>query len=231
MPSKSKKQAKFMAACAHGADYPSCPPKSVAKEFNKHDAKTGILKKKAIKESLNDYKRLSTDMKVFDDRGTVSTLAKGTVVVRRSFKGQRFVELQARDAAGSLSGLLYASKEDYFTATADQKATDELFKSAQPAKAARIHTEPTALGKMLRGESEDHPMSFKQFLVEGEYKIHPHYDFPNQQKKIILELYKQSDYTREKFIEMMKSRGMDVMQLMQTNPAVARFLQSLKFRT
>lgn len=28
-----------MAACAHGADYESCPPKSVAKEFNKADQK------------------------------------------------------------------------------------------------------------------------------------------------------------------------------------------------
>ncbi len=46
MPSKSKAQAKFMAACAHGAGYKSCPPKKVAKEFNKADAKTGILRKK-----------------------------------------------------------------------------------------------------------------------------------------------------------------------------------------
>lgn len=46
MPSKTKKQAKFMAACAHGSDYPSCPPEKVAKEFNKADKKSGILKKK-----------------------------------------------------------------------------------------------------------------------------------------------------------------------------------------
>jgi hypothetical protein len=44
MPSKTKSQAKLMAACAHGADYPSCPPKKVAKEFNKADTGTGILK-------------------------------------------------------------------------------------------------------------------------------------------------------------------------------------------
>lgn len=44
MPSTSKKQAKFMAACAHGADYDSCPPKKVAKEFNDAD------KRKAFKE-------------------------------------------------------------------------------------------------------------------------------------------------------------------------------------
>lgn len=45
MPSKSKKQAKFMAACAHGAKYEKCPPEKVAKEFNKADKGTGILKK------------------------------------------------------------------------------------------------------------------------------------------------------------------------------------------
>lgn len=46
MPSKSKKQAKFMAACAHGAGYKNCPPEKVAKEYNQADKKTGILRKK-----------------------------------------------------------------------------------------------------------------------------------------------------------------------------------------
>jgi hypothetical protein len=46
MPSKSPKQARFMAACAHGAKYSSCPPSKIAKEFNKTDTKTGILKAK-----------------------------------------------------------------------------------------------------------------------------------------------------------------------------------------
>lgn len=45
MPSKSTKQAKFMAACAHGANYASCPPKKVSTEFNKADKRTGILRK------------------------------------------------------------------------------------------------------------------------------------------------------------------------------------------
>lgn len=45
MPSKTHKMAKFMAACAHGADYEECPPKGVAKEFNQADKKTGMLKK------------------------------------------------------------------------------------------------------------------------------------------------------------------------------------------
>lgn len=47
MPSKSKKQAKFMAACAHGAGYGNCPPQNVSKEFNKADKGTGILKGKS----------------------------------------------------------------------------------------------------------------------------------------------------------------------------------------
>ena len=37
MPSKSPKQARLMAACAHGAGYESCPPTKVAKEFNQAD--------------------------------------------------------------------------------------------------------------------------------------------------------------------------------------------------
>ncbi len=35
MPSKSPKQARFMAACSHGSNYPSCPPSNVSKEFGK----------------------------------------------------------------------------------------------------------------------------------------------------------------------------------------------------
>lgn len=38
MPSTSKKQARFMAACSHGAGYPSCPPMKVSTEFNAADA-------------------------------------------------------------------------------------------------------------------------------------------------------------------------------------------------
>jgi len=46
MPSKSKKQARLMAACAHGANYKSCPPEKVSKEYNQADKKTGILRGK-----------------------------------------------------------------------------------------------------------------------------------------------------------------------------------------
>jgi hypothetical protein len=45
MPSTSPRQARFMAACAHHADYDSCPPDKVSSEFNRADAKTGILRK------------------------------------------------------------------------------------------------------------------------------------------------------------------------------------------
>ena len=45
MPSKSKKQARLMAAVAHGWKKPGGggPPVSVAKEFNRADENTGIL--------------------------------------------------------------------------------------------------------------------------------------------------------------------------------------------
>jgi hypothetical protein len=51
MPSKSGKQARFMAMVAHD---PSAArrvgvPQSVGKEFNRADAKTGILRKKKKK--------------------------------------------------------------------------------------------------------------------------------------------------------------------------------------
>lgn len=48
MPSKTKSQARLMAAAAHNPAFAKKVgvPKSVAKEFNKADAKTGILRKK-----------------------------------------------------------------------------------------------------------------------------------------------------------------------------------------
>jgi hypothetical protein len=44
MPSTSNKQARFMAACSHGANYSSCPPEKVSQEFNAADAASGRLK-------------------------------------------------------------------------------------------------------------------------------------------------------------------------------------------
>ena len=51
MPSKSGKQARFMAMIAHDpkAAKRVGVPQSVAKEFNQADAKTGILRKKKKK--------------------------------------------------------------------------------------------------------------------------------------------------------------------------------------
>jgi hypothetical protein len=51
MPSKSKPQARMMAGAAHNPAFAKKVgvPMGVAKEFNKADAKTGILKKKKPK--------------------------------------------------------------------------------------------------------------------------------------------------------------------------------------
>lgn len=48
MPSKSKPQARLMAAAAHDPKFAKKAgvPQKVAKEFNAADAKTGILRKK-----------------------------------------------------------------------------------------------------------------------------------------------------------------------------------------
>ena len=51
--SKSEKQARFMAACAHGADYDSCPDDKVSKEFNQADKGTKQLSN-AMKEAHVD---------------------------------------------------------------------------------------------------------------------------------------------------------------------------------
>jgi hypothetical protein len=53
MPSKSAKQARFMAACAHGAGYESCPPQKVSNEFNQADKGTGILSGKRTDHASN----------------------------------------------------------------------------------------------------------------------------------------------------------------------------------
>lgn len=49
MPSKTPKQARMMAAAAHDPKFAAKAgvPQSVAKDFNKADAGTGILKRKA----------------------------------------------------------------------------------------------------------------------------------------------------------------------------------------
>jgi hypothetical protein len=48
MPSRTKKQAKTMAAAAHDKQFAKKVgiPQSVARDFNQADKKTGILKKK-----------------------------------------------------------------------------------------------------------------------------------------------------------------------------------------
>ena len=48
MVSRTAKQARFMAACAHNPEpmKGKCPPPKVAKEFNQADKKAGTLKGK-----------------------------------------------------------------------------------------------------------------------------------------------------------------------------------------
>ena len=41
MPSKTPRQKRLMAACAHGATYRKCPPKKVARKFNQADKRNG----------------------------------------------------------------------------------------------------------------------------------------------------------------------------------------------
>ena len=56
MPSKSKAQARTMAAAAHNPTFAKkvgIPP-GVAKEFNQADARTGILRKKGKKHNGKD---------------------------------------------------------------------------------------------------------------------------------------------------------------------------------
>lgn len=46
MPSKTAKQARLMAACAHGAKYKACPSPKVAREFNQADKGGKLLRRK-----------------------------------------------------------------------------------------------------------------------------------------------------------------------------------------
>jgi hypothetical protein len=46
MPSKTSREAIFMAACNHGAGYKSCPPAKVSKEFNEADKGGKLLHEK-----------------------------------------------------------------------------------------------------------------------------------------------------------------------------------------
>jgi len=55
MPSKTAKQARYMAMCAH-TPKKGCPTQSVAKEFNKADKGTGILKSKKKTKSKSTKK-------------------------------------------------------------------------------------------------------------------------------------------------------------------------------
>ncbi len=56
MPSKSKAQARLMAAAAHTKGGYGGVPQSVGKEFNSADAGTGILKKRATSNKMPGFR-------------------------------------------------------------------------------------------------------------------------------------------------------------------------------
>lgn len=58
MPSSSPKQARFMAAVAHGfkPNKAKAPPKQVAEEFNDADQGTAMLKQAALAQALRKKK-------------------------------------------------------------------------------------------------------------------------------------------------------------------------------
>lgn len=182
-----------------------------------------------MNESLNDYMQTETPLNVWANPGhpeTKKELRAGSTVVVEPIRSQTFILIKVYK--GNLRGKWYADIKEFRQATKHHTPIERSFQTAAKPEQAVLGREPTALARHLGLESVQRP-SFTQFLTEGEYKIHPHYDIPAAQKKLILELYRQSDYTREKFIEAMKSRGMDVMKLIQ-KPAFATLLGALKFR-
>lgn len=108
MPSKSNKQAKFMAACAHDAGYESCPPKKVAKDFNTADKKTGRLKKAMKTESLSFKQFLLLEQKEDSD------------------------DAFARQSYGTHRGTYKKTKHGYFAT--NKQGTTEQFKTEEQAK-------------------------------------------------------------------------------------------------
>lgn len=55
MPSVSTPQARFMAACSHGAGYDKCPPAKVSREFNQADKGTGIMSNKGYQGHVESF--------------------------------------------------------------------------------------------------------------------------------------------------------------------------------
>lgn len=64
MPSTTPKMAHTMAGAAHNADFAKKVgiPMSVAKEFNKADVKTGILRKKRKRQTGGNTAALTSDV-------------------------------------------------------------------------------------------------------------------------------------------------------------------------
>jgi hypothetical protein len=86
MPSKTAKQKRFMAACAHGADYASCPPKKVSREYNmadkRKDDKAGQRKKAAEAKAKKAAKAVGVGGLAGKLRDKYSGYAEGGLVTR-----------------------------------------------------------------------------------------------------------------------------------------------------
>ena len=120
MPSKSPEQARLMAACAHGADYESCPPKKVAKEFNQADKK---------KVSFKEWVERPIETKVdIDVPGVVAKLAKKHNVSTDSINAQlkkgikvEFEHTNQKTTATKIALDHLNEKPDYYTALSNME--------------------------------------------------------------------------------------------------------------
>ena len=87
--SKSEKQARFMAACAHDANYKSCPPKKVAKEFNKADTGT-----KQLSNAMKEDSDMAPDQwKVYMQKnGTGKFIFTGMIETNKAYADKHYKE-------------------------------------------------------------------------------------------------------------------------------------------
>lgn len=121
MPSKSPAQARLMAACSHGANYDSCPPKKVAKEFNQADKGGKMLKKTT---SFKEWVERPVDVSVRPDvSGDITKIAKKHGVSEDEIRSQLNVGIGVEHEHTKKKGLAtkialdhLLEKPDYYTA-------------------------------------------------------------------------------------------------------------------
>lgn len=150
MPSKSPKQARLMAACAHGAGYDSCPPVKVATEFNQADKGSKLLSR-AMKKRADGGQ--TTQEYIIKKNDVLSRLANkfGTTV-----DNLMAVNPQIKNANKIREGATL-----YIPPFGDQntKAAPPPPPPAPPAPTPPPKPKPQALGVMFRDEYEKNPMS------------------------------------------------------------------------